>query len=183
MSLTPHMIRLSRRGRALGTRALGEDVAQEVREASRTASALIVDFQGVRVASSPFLDEVACALRSAIADQRQRYVLLANLNEDLADTMKLVLARRGMMLGALDGEQLEVLGGGPHLQETLAAAQELGTFTAAELAERLAQKLPNLHQRLAQLQDAGVISSEEDPTARRGRRLRFNVADLQSVSC
>jgi hypothetical protein len=185
MSMKPKVIRLSRHGRALGTRALGETVAEQVASTGRNAPALIVDFTGVRVASSPFLDEVALAVHASIAAERPRYVLLAGMNADVADTMKLVLDRRNMTLGALEDEQLEVLGGGPRLQETLEAAQKLGTFTAAELAEQLSQKLPNLHQRLAQLQDAGVLSSEDDPSARRGRRLRFKTAavELDSAAC
>jgi MarR family/STAS-like domain of unknown function (DUF4325) len=186
MSVTPRVIRLRRHGRALGTRGLGEKVAQEISEAAREAPALILDFSDVRVASSPFLDEVVCAMRAAIADARQRYVLLANLNEDVADTMELVLKRREASLAVLDDEQLRIFGGRAHLQETLEAAQELGTFTAAELAERLQQKLPNLHQRLTQLQAAGVLTREEDPEARRGRRLIFEipaVADLEAAVC
>jgi DNA-binding MarR family transcriptional regulator len=118
-------------------------------------------------------------MHAAIAAKRPPFVLLAAMNADVTDTMTLVLTRRNMALGALENEQLEVLGGGPRLQETLEAAQKLGTFTAAELAERLAQKLPNLHQRLSQLQDAGVLSSENDPTARRGRRLQFKTAAVE----
>jgi hypothetical protein len=177
---------MRRHGRALGTRALGQRVAGEIREADRKASALILDFAQVRVASSPFLDEVACAMRAAIVDQPQRFVLLANLNEDIADTMTLVLERREASLAALDEEKLEILGGRPHLEETLDAAQRLGTFTAAELAQLLEQKLPNLHQRLAQLQAAGALTRSEDQEARRGRRLLFktpDVAELDAALC
>jgi DNA-binding MarR family transcriptional regulator len=180
------VIRLRRHGRALGTRELGEQVAREVRDADRDTSALILDFADVRVASSPFLDEVACAMRAAIVDQPHRFVLLANLNADVADTMTLVLERREASLAVFDDEKLQMLGGRPHLEETLSAAWELGTFTAAELAERLQQKLPNLHQRLSQLQAAGVLTRSDDPDARRGRRLLFNtpaIEELDSALC
>ena len=121
-------------------------------------------------------------MRAAIVDRPQRFVLLANLNEDVADTIALVLERRDASLAALDEDKVEVLGGRPHLQETLAAAQALGTFTAAELAELLEQKLPNLHQRLAQLQAAGALTRSEDPKARRGRRLLFKTPELQELA-
>jgi DNA-binding MarR family transcriptional regulator len=181
MSLTPDVIRMRRHGRALGTRALGEKIAQEIRDATHETPALILDFSDVRVASSPFLDEVVCAMRAAIADRPQRFVLLANLNEDVADTIALVLERREASLTTLEDDKLEVLGGRPHLQETLNAAQTLGTFTAVELAERLEQKLPNLHQRLAQLQAAGTLTRSDDPDARRGRRLLFKTPELQEL--
>jgi MarR family len=173
MSVTPQIIQLRRHGRALGTRELGAEVANEIRGADPTAPALILDFAGVQVASSPFLDEVACAMRAAIVDQPDRFMLLANPNGDVADTMELVLDRRDISLTILERKTLRVLGGRRHLDETLAAARELGTFTAPELAERLKLKLPNLHQRLTQLEAAGVLTRSDDPTARRGRRLLF----------
>ena len=100
MSVTPLVIRLRRHGRALGTRELGASVAKEIEQAAHEAPAVIVDFAGVRIASSPFLDEVARALLAAIAGRRQRYVLLANLNSDLTDTMELVLGRLDGLAGS-----------------------------------------------------------------------------------
>jgi hypothetical protein len=181
MSVKPKIVRLRERGPVLGTRDLGADVAREVREADPAATALILDFNGVQVASSPLLDEIACALRAAIADHPDRFVLLAGLNEDVADTLELVLERRDIVLAALGAKELKVLGGRPHLEETLAVARELGTFTAPELAERLELKLPNLHQRLAQLEAAGVLTRDDDPSARRGRRHLFTTAPADQL--
>ena len=120
------------------------------------------------------LDEIAITLRALIADHPERHVLLANLNEDLLDTLDLVVERRDIILTKVrpDGK-LETLGGTTQLDETLTAAEELGTFTAPQLAERLELKLPNLHQRLKQLEAAGAVTRADDPSARRGRRLVF----------
>ncbi|MEJ7784764.1 MAG: hypothetical protein WKF96_08175 [Solirubrobacteraceae bacterium] len=177
MSLKHHVVRLRDRGTVLGTRSLGAEVADEIRASDPGVGALIIDFGEVRVASSPFLDEIVCAVRSTIADNPDRYVVSSGLNEDVLDTVQLVAERRGIALAVLQADTLHVIGGKRHLEETLAAAQELGSFTAPQLAERLELKLPNLHQRLLQLQNAGVITRTDDTSAERGRRLLFGTPD------
>lgn len=132
-----------------------------------------MDFKGVEVASSPVLDEIARALRAAIADYPDRFVVLANLNEDVRDTMLLVLEARDMSLTTLRNDTLELLGGREHLEQTLAEAQALGTFTAAELAERLKVKLPNLHHRLNELQAAGAVARIETRGGASRRAIQF----------
>jgi anti-anti-sigma regulatory factor len=146
-------------GKVAGTRTLGREVAEQLRErAIGEEQDLVVDFSRVQVASSPFLDELACALRAWNADHPDRFVVLMNLSEDVQDTLKLVLDRRVMALAELtQGKTLQLIGGAAHLQETLKTAQELEVFTAAELAEQLRLKLPNLHQRLVALQAAGAV--------------------------
>lgn len=180
MSVKLNVVSLQDHGSFLATRALGSRVAEDLRrEASADDAPLVVDFKGVEVASSPVLDEVACALRAVIADKRGRFVVLTGMNEDVRDTLELVLERRDIALTVLSGEALEILGGRQHLEETLAEAQKLGAFTAKELAERLELKLPNLHQRLTQLEAAGAVSRTAGVAA--GKQLVFTtppVGDL-----
>lgn len=173
MSVKPEVVALRAHGRVLGTRELGRELAALLRDRVASAkSTVLVDFDQVEIASSPLLDEVACALRAAIADHSGRCVVLANLNEDVCDTLLLVLERRDMSLAVLGDDQLQLIGGRQHLEETLRSAQELGQFTAAQLAERLKIKLPNLHQRLTQLQAAGAVTRVE-PAAGSRRALMF----------
>lgn len=172
MSVKPDVVALNRRARVLGTRELGREIADEIRKSVAAADrAVLVDFQGIEVASSPVLDEIACALRSVIADYPDRFVVLSHLNDDVRETLLLVLEAREMRLTAVENDKLELLGGRAHLEETLAQAQELGSFTAAELAERLKLKLPNLHHRLRELAEAGVVARVESSSS--GRALRF----------
>jgi DNA-binding MarR family transcriptional regulator len=174
MSVKPDVVSLGRRGRVLGTRQLGIELADSIRErAAHSDRALIVDFQGVQVASSPVLDEIARALRAVIADYPQRFAVLAHLNEDVRETMLLVLESRDMSLTALEDDTFELLGGRRHLEETLDAAQELGTFTAAELAAQLKVKLPNLHHRLNELRAAGAVARVESQAGESSRALQF----------
>lgn len=174
MSLKPEVIALGARGRVLGTRTLGAELAEEIRERiAASERTILIDFNGVEVASSPVLDEIACALRAAIRDYEGRCVVLSNMNDDVRATMKLVVESRAMGLATLTERRLEILGGRAHLEETLAEAQELGTFTAADLAERLRIKLPNLHQRLAQLQEAGAVARVEPDSGDSRRAFKF----------
>jgi hypothetical protein len=80
----PDVVGLGQRGRVLGTRKLGQELADLIRKrAARGKRPIVIDFNGVEVASSPVLDEIARALRAAIADYPDRFVVLANLNEDV----------------------------------------------------------------------------------------------------
>jgi hypothetical protein len=182
MSVNRQIVRLRERGTVLGTRSLGAELAAEIRSSDPAVEALVLDFSGVRVASSPLLDEIVCAARSTIADHPDRFVVYAGLNDDVSDTLELVAERRDILLTVLRSDKLHVLGGRPHLEETLAAAQDLKRFTAPELAERLKLKLPNLHQRLLQLQAAGAVTRADDPSAQRGRRLVFGTLDADEVA-
>jgi hypothetical protein len=153
-------------GKVLGTRVLGREVAEQLRaRVDEGHRDLFVDFAGVQVASSPFLDELACMLRAWSADHPDRFVVLTRLNEDVRDTLVLVLERREMALTELREDKLQLIGGRAHLKQTLGAAQELETFTAAELAVQLELKLPNLHQRLVALQAAGAVVRVHPPGA------------------
>ncbi len=154
----------------LGTRELGARDAQELRDRSiERETTTVVDFVGVQIASSRYLDEIACALRGLILDYSQHCIVLRSLTDDVHDTLMLVLGRRGMSLTLLDEDALHVLGDRGHLDETLRQAQELGTFTASQLADRLELKVPNLHQRLNQLRAAGAVFKLE-PDDRRSFR-------------
>jgi DNA-binding MarR family transcriptional regulator len=158
MSVKRDAIAFKLPGKVLGTRTLGREVAERLRERVGDGRAdLFVDFTGVQVASSPFLDEVARALRAWNVDHPDRFVVLINLNEDVEDTLTLVLERLNMMLVTSEKGTLKLIGGKAHLTTTLKAAQELEVFTAAELAAQLELKLPNLHQRLITLQEAGAV--------------------------
>jgi hypothetical protein len=183
VSVKADVISLGKCGRVLGTRALGREIAELIRErTARGDRPIAVDFMGVEVASSPVLDEIARALRATIADYPDRFVVLSNLNEDVRETLVLVLRSRDMSLATLHDDALELLGGRAHLEETLAEAQALGTFTAAELAERLKVKLPNLHHRLNELQAAGAVARVPASVGTSGRAIQFATPDPRKLT-
>jgi len=175
MSVKFPIYALNTHGEVLSTRPLGRDIGREIHDRLLETSALMISFAGVEVASAPFLDEVVRAVRGTLAGgEANRLVAVVALNEDVQETLNIVLDKNKMSLASLDEGKVELLGGNEMLRETLDAAVALGErFTAPELAERLRIKLPALHQRLKPLLDTGVLAREPDETAERGKRHRY----------
>ena len=176
MSLKIERYDLAKDGRVLATRAAGRQVGRAVAERLAEQPGLLLSFYGVDVASPSFLVELIGALRAVLISTEDRWLLVTGTNEDVRESIELVLDRLKMTLGTLDGKQISLLGGSKQLEATLREAQKLGTFTAPDLAERLEMKLPALHQRLNQLLEAGVLIREDDPTATRGKRGKYTAA-------
>lgn len=173
MSLKIQRYDLVDKGRVLATRPLGREVGADVAARLGDGPGLLLSFYGVDVASPSFLREVLNALRGVLTSSEQHLLLFTGMNEDVRESVELVLKHDKMVLGSLDGDQVNLVGGSEHLSDTLREAQKLGTFTASELAERLKIKLPALHQRLNQLIEAGLLTREDDPTATRGKRGKY----------
>lgn len=180
MSVNVQRYDLAQHGRVLATRPKGREVGQRAADCLAKSRGLLLSFWGVEVASPSFLDEVLSALRGELAREDGGWLLVVGQNEDVAESLEMVLHRHKMALGALEGDQVRLLGGPKHLADTLAEAQKLGEFTAPDLAERLAIKLPALHQRLNALLEGGALVREDDPSATRGRRGRYTVPDPPS---
>jgi DNA-binding MarR family transcriptional regulator len=142
---------------------------------------LLLSFHEVDVASPPFLDEVVRALRAVLLSGEKRWLLVTGFNDDVHESLEMVLKRNKMTLGTLEGAAVELLGGSSQLAETLREAQRMGTFTAPELADRLEMKLPALHQRLNALTEAGALAREDDPTATRGKRGKYSVPSQDEI--
>ena len=161
----------------LGTRDLGRAVGREVQDALGDGDKLLLNFAGVDVASPPFLDELIMAVRALTqGGDSGRLLVVVHFNEDVKESLGLVLDRQKLVMAALEDDSVDLLGGTAQLRETLLAAQELEEFTAPELAERLHMKLPAVHQRLKALTDAGAVAREPDETAERGRRHTYRAA-------
>lgn len=171
MSVKMQRIDLANEGDVLSTRRRGRTVGRAAHDLLEKSDCLLLSFFGVEVASPPFLDELLQALRPAtFGGDSGRLLLIVGLNDDVCESLKMVLDRRKLALAMLKGNKVELLGGAEQLEQTLREAVELGVFTAPELAERLAIKLPALHQRLRALTDAGAIARQPDTSAERGKR-------------
>jgi hypothetical protein len=186
MSLKITRYELARHGRVLATRATGREVGRLAADQLADSAGLLLSFHDVDVASPPFLDEIVRTLRSVLLSADKRWLLVTGYNEDVGESLEMVLQRHKMALGSVDGDNLTLLGGSPQLIETLLEAQRAGgRFTAPDLADRLKMKLPALHQRLNALSDAGVVAREDDPTATRGKRSIYSVPspdDIKAVT-
>ena len=141
----------------------------------------VLNFKGVEVATSSFLDELLLRMKAVLSAHHATIVVVTGTNDDVGESLQLMLAKRGMLLTRLAAGQLELMGGKKQLNETLLAAQKMKTFKAADLAAELKIELPNLHQRLKALNEAGAIVREADETASRGRRYEFSAPDAKTV--
>ncbi len=162
-------------GDVLATRERARTLARVVADRVGDDAHLVLNFCGVDVASPAFLDEMLVTLHPiTMGGDSGRLLAAIGLNEDVRDAFELVLERRKLLMTELSDDHVELLGGPDQLRETIDAAIDLGeTFTAPELAERLAIKLPALHQRLKTLTDSGVLAREIDPDAERGVRHKY----------
>jgi hypothetical protein len=181
MSLNLTRYDLVQHGRVLATRPAGQEVGQAAARRLASSDGLLLSFWEVDVATPPFLDEVVRALRAVLLAPETKWLLVTGCNEDVKESLEMVLTRQRLPLAALDDGRIELLGGSKHLSETLDEARRMGTSTAPELAERLKLKLPALHQRLNALVEAGAIMREDDPTATRGKRNRYRAPKLDDL--
>jgi hypothetical protein len=190
MSVNPVIFDVGEHDKVLATRIRGREVGRAAADCLGSADSMILGFWGVEVASPPFLDEFLRAVRAElIGGESSRLLVAAGVNEEVRESLQMVLERQGGALASLDRGQLELLGGSSQLEETLWEAQKLGYFTAAKLAERLKVKLPNLHARLKALTESGAVAREDvaGERPRRGGTARsFRTPDvdvLEAATC
>ena len=164
---TPLHIYLRDHGRVLSTRPRGREAADRVRAVADTPGDLILDFDDVEVASPPFLQEVVDTAHGLVARDKAtgRIVLFANMTEDVAETMRYVVAKKKLSLAYREGDEINLLDGSRHLVDTLKAAQQLRSFTAPQLAHELKIKDDTATHRLKKLLETGAVVREEDPKA------------------
>ena len=173
MSLKIQRYDLVSKGHVLATRPVGREVGAEaagrLADLPRPTAELL--WRRRRIAVVPVRGPQRAARRADVV--QQHWLLFTGMNEDVRESVELVLKHEKMVLGSLEDNHIDLLGGSEHLSDTLREAQKLGTFTAPELAKRLSVKLPALHQRLNQLAEAGLLTREDDPTATRGKRGKY----------
>ncbi|MDA0173393.1 hypothetical protein OJ998_30095 [Solirubrobacter taibaiensis] len=184
MSVNPVIFDLGAYGSVLATRDKGRVAGRAAADQLSSASSMVLAFWGVEVASPPFLDEVVRAVRAELlGGTSSRLLIVAGVNADVRESLEIVLERQGAAMAALEHGQLTLLGGSRHLEETLREAQKLGYFSARDLAERLAVKLPNLHSRLKALAEAGAVARDHDAPGERPKRggtaKAFRTGDLE----
>jgi DNA-binding MarR family transcriptional regulator len=174
--MKPLIINLSKKTQVLSTRERGRELADAVEKGLRSTPGVMLNFRGVQIVTPSYLDEVLTRAAGVLRTEGAGWLAASGLSPEVEDTLELVLAHRKMMLAALDANQIELLGGQTQLKETLAAAHRLKEFTGPELASVLKVKLPNLHQRLKALEEAGAVKKRPDESAKRGKRYVWTTA-------
>jgi hypothetical protein len=172
---------LADHGAVLATRPRGKEAGDHLRTLASEPGDLILDFKDVEVASAPFLQELVNGVQSVIAaaSESGRIVLIANMNEDVAETLAYVVARKKLMLPYRQGDQVELLEANQQFADTLREAQRLRSFTAPQLADRLHIKPDAATQRLRKLLGTGSVVREPDATAKQGVRHLYRAATAE----
>ncbi|MEN3283028.1 MAG: hypothetical protein V7607_4168 [Solirubrobacteraceae bacterium] len=168
-------------GQVLATREKGREIGRRLADRLSEVDGLLIRFDDVTVASTPFLEEALRQLQPVLRGDERHWLLVTGHNEDVRESLEIVLDRAKMYLASLDGDALELLGATSQLLETLEEAQREGTFTAPDLAERLEMKLPAVHQRLNLLVQAGVLARETGANAARGKTGTYKVAPAEEL--
>lgn len=163
-------------GPVLVNRRRGREVADRLRDLSEDRGDVILDFDDVDAVTPPFVQELLDAVQSVVRGDG-RLVVAANMNDDVAETLSLVLERRKATLAYHRRDQVELMNEvAPHLGQLLREAQRLRRpFTVTELAERIGVAPNTLHGRLKPLLESGAAARERDVDAPRGIRHRYRV--------
>lgn len=165
----------------LATRDRGRRVREDIEQklASVPAGeALSLDFAGVEGITVSFGDECIAKLILARAsgDFVDRGLLVENPNEDVRETLETVLERRKLAAVVLGHHgELEVLGQHGWLPETVKVAQDLRSFRASELAERLGITPQAVNNRLKLLVACGAVVRERVVPEGGGKEFSYSV--------
>lgn len=183
MSETSLYFFLRDEGEVLASRRRGREAAARLRDCAGEDRDIILDFADVVAITPPFAQELLDAVQATLSNQGPdagRLVVIVNANEDVLETLALVLDRRKGTMAFRAGDRVELLNAtAPHLLELLEQAQKLKRFTAGELAEKLAVAPNTVHGRLKPLLASGVVGRQRDPEAERGVRHIYRVVTAE----
>jgi len=165
----------------LATRERGRRVREEIEEALTRVSpggSLAVSFKGVEGITVSFGDECIAKLivaRSA-GDFDDRGLVIEEMNADVRETLEAVLSRRKTAAVVLnDAGEPEILGEPTWMNETLAAALDLESFRASDLAHRLRITPQAANNRLKNLVASGAVARERVVPEGGGKEFSYEV--------
>lgn len=184
VSRRPLRFPLQDHGHVLSTRRRGFEAAAHLRRLAQDRVDVVLDFAGVEVVTPPFLFEFLAGVRELLREKPEGgpLVIVMNLDDDVLETLELVLERRKLPLAILRANRVELLQAAPHLEDTLREALELPPrFTVPQLAEKLSLQPTSINERLNPLVESGVLSRERDPSARRGKRYVYRAPTREFV--
>ncbi len=163
MAMGRKVFHLRKFGRRLGTRLEGARAREEIlAELSRlpVGGQLLVDLSGLEVLSGSFADEALAKVAEQLKDGElsDRYLLVKAEEEELLEDLSERLARRGLALFALVGEEWRILGRlSGYLEETLDWVVQHGEATSSKLAQALSISVKNASTRLKELHRLRLI--------------------------
>ena len=159
-------------------RRVREDVEREIAKLD-AGKTLALNFAGVEGVTVSFGDELLAKLviDRASGQSVDRGLIVEGANEDVRETLETVLMRRKVAAVNIDADgQPEILGGPGWLPQTLTAALELRSFSAAELAELLGLTPQAANNRLAGLVATGGVVRDRVVPEGGGKEFGYRVA-------
>lgn len=167
----------------LATRESGAEARQDLARlfddpGLQPDAVVAIDFEGVVVVSVPFADEFLGPLLSErLAGYYEDHPILAiNANEDVRETIDVVLRQKRLhLLGISERGTPELLGGDDFLELTLSAALTAGTFNASQLARIMGTTPQAMNNRLKTLLRSGALRRTRVLPTRGGRQFEYQV--------
>jgi hypothetical protein len=173
---------VARWGKFLATRERGRQVREDV-EVQLTqmpaGESLVLDFSDVEGLTVSFGDEFLArlVLGRASGDFADRGLVVDGANEDVRETLETVLSRRKVAAVTLEANgEPEVLGDVGWMPETLKAALDLQSFSAAKLADRLGITPQAANNRLRMLVASGAVARERVVPEGGGKEFGYRTA-------
>jgi hypothetical protein len=165
----------------LDTRSRGADARWDIERRLATScddEALVMDFEGVRAVTVPFVEECVGKLLAgrAISYYDDHPVLAINANDDVRDTVAVALANRRLALLHASGPPM-LLGGDDILNSTLRVAWPMQHFTANEVADRLGISAQAANNRLKALVARGALHRALTVPAGGGKEFAYTVPE------
>lgn len=144
---------------------------------------IVIDLSAVEAMTVSYADELIGRFLSSRTggDQDDRGVIIRGSNDDVRETLEAVLDRRGVGAIYVDARGRTLALGGPAwFAKTVAQAQDLGVFRAAQLAERLDVSPQAANGRLRQLSAAGAVLRERVVPDGGGKEFEYRIATVPS---
>jgi len=158
-------------------RRVREEIEQELARVS-PRDGLEVSFKGVEGITVSFGDECIAKLivARAAGDFDDRGLVIEDMNADVRETLEAVFLRRKMAVVALnDAGEPEILGEPAWMNVTLAAALELRSFRASDLAGRLHITPQAANNRLKNLVSSGAVARKRIVPSGGGKEFGYEV--------
>jgi hypothetical protein len=99
--MNPFVIKLGARGPVLSTRERGRALADELEGALREGTGVVLSFEGVEIVTPSYLDEVLTRAAGILRMPGAGLFVAVGLDEEVRDTLEMVLEHRKLMLAAL----------------------------------------------------------------------------------
>ncbi|HUC36469.1 MAG TPA: DUF4325 domain-containing protein [Acidimicrobiales bacterium] len=154
-----------------------EEIEQQLAQLAAGEN-LAISFEGVEGITVSFGDECVAKLIVArlAGDFDDRGLVIEEMNIDVRETLEAVLSRRKIAAAVLNSKGApEILGEPKWMQETLAAALDLRSFRASDLADRLHITPQAANNRLKSLVGSGAVARERIVPEGGGKEFSYEV--------